>query len=340
MRPPEFWASDAWPARLLDPAGRVYGLAGSLRRCLTTPSRVPVPVICVGNLTVGGTGKTPIAIEIARQLQAAGSNPHLLSRGYRGDLTGPAWVDPARHDASAVGDEPLLLAEVAPTWVSRDRAAGARAAVAVGAGAIVMDDGFQNPGLVQDVALVVVDGEVGFGNHRLLPAGPLREPVAPALARADAVVIVGPDRHGLRPGLPAGAPVLAATLVAEDGETLRGRRVVAFAGIGRPAKFFASLREAGAQVLEQRAFADHHRYTPPELDRLQAQAERLGAALVTTAKDRVRLPEPLRDHVLVLPVRVRFEETEALRFVEQAIAGHVGSTHFELRSRSRPLNDL
>jgi tetraacyldisaccharide 4'-kinase len=333
MQPPEFWASDAWPARLLEPAGRLYGLAGRLRRRLTTPFRAAVPVVCVGNLTAGGTGKTPIAIELARQLQSAGANPHLLSRGYRGDLVGPVRVDPARHDAAAVGDEPLLLAEVAPTWVSRDRAAGAQAATAAGARAIVMDDGFQNPGLVQDVALLVVDGEVGFGNQRLLPAGPLRERVEPALARADAVVIVGPDRHGLRTGLPTSGPVLAASLVAEGGAALRGRRVVAFAGIGRPAKFFASLREVGAEVLEQQAFADHHRYMPAELDRLRERAGRFGAALVTTAKDRVRLPEPLRDHVLVLRVRARFEEPDALGFVHHMIGAHGGSTHFELRSR-------
>lgn len=322
MQPPEFWTRDGLPARLLDPAGRLYGLAGRLRRRLATPFRAPVPVVCVGNLTVGGTGKTPVAMTIARHLQAQGMIPHLLSRGYGGRLGGPVRVDPARHDADAVGDEPLLLSQIAPTWVSRDRARGARAAVAAGASVIVMDDGFQNPGLVQDVALVVVDGEAGFGNHRLLPAGPLREPIGLALARADALVMVGPDRQNLARELPKCLPVLAASLVAEDGEALAGRRVVAFAGIGRPAKFFASLREIGAEIVEARAFADHHRYALAELAWLEDRAQQRGAALITTAKDRARLPADLAARVLVLGVTARFEEPGALRSVLQKVADH------------------
>ncbi|MDX1542157.1 MAG: tetraacyldisaccharide 4'-kinase, partial [Geminicoccaceae bacterium] len=169
---------------MLDPFGRLYGVAGRLRRRFVRPWRAPVPVLCIGNLTVGGTGKTPLTMTLARRVAARGRRPHILSRGYGGRAKGPLRVDPGTHEALAVGDEPLLLADVAPTWVARDRRLSARAAIAAGADVLIMDDGFQNPALHQDLSLVVVDGTIGFGNHRLLPAGPLREPVAEGLGRA------------------------------------------------------------------------------------------------------------------------------------------------------------
>jgi tetraacyldisaccharide 4'-kinase len=313
MRRPDFWDENGALARALAPLGWTYGLAGRVRRRLTTPVRVPVPVLCVGNLTVGGSGKTPVAIALARRLREAGRSPHVLTRGYGGRERGPLQVDPARHDASAVGDEPLLLAEVAPTWVARDRPAGARAALAAGADVIVMDDGFQNPSLVQDLRLVVIDGETGFGNRRLLPAGPLRERVSDGLARATAVVRMGPDRAGIDALLPPGLPRLAAELRPGAGAPdLRGRAVIAFAGIGRPGKFFATLEREGAKLLARHAFADHHGYRRDEIESLLTAAERAGAVLVTTAKDRVRLPRDLRDRVQALPVEVAWSDPAAV----------------------------
>ena len=305
MRPPDFWSSRRVLSTLLVPAGCVYALATRLR-LQRAGWRAPVPVICVGNIGVGGAGKTPVALAIARLLRAEGRAPHFLSRGYRGREAGPLQVDPARHDVRAVGDEPLLLARAAPTWVAKDRGAGARAAAAAGAGCIVMDDGFQNPAVIKDLALVVVDGGYGFGNGRVIPAGPLREPIAAGIARADAVVLVGEDtaeaaRHF------AAKPVLGARIVPEAaGLRFAGKSVVAFCGIGRPEKFFATLRALGATVAEEMPYPDHHAFTDEEIMFVLEVAAKHGATAVTTEKDFVRLSPDARRMVETLPVRIEF----------------------------------
>lgn len=311
MRAPDFWAEGGALPALLAPLGSGYELAGRLRRALAHPVEVPVPVVCVGNLVAGGAGKTPLALALLEALAARGA--HCLSRGYGGRASGPLRVDPERHDAAHVGDEALLLAKRAPAWVARDRVAGARAAVAAGAGAIVMDDGFQNPHLAKDLSLLVVDGAYGFGNARVMPAGPLRERVAAGLARADAVVVLGPDARGLGQGLAGRLPVLHARLAPRpDGARLKGRKVLAFAGIGRPEKFFAMLGSLGAHVVESRAFPDHHRYRRAEVEDALARAEARGAVAVTTEKDAVRLPPELRNRVEVLAVTVEWQQPAAL----------------------------
>ncbi len=313
MRAPELWAQDGALARLLDPLGRLYGLAGRVRRLCTTPQPAPVPAICVGNLTVGGAGKTPVALALAARLLAAGERPHLLTRGYGGSTRGPLRVEPERHDSLLVGDEALLLAAVAPTWVARDRLAGARAAAAAGASLVILDDGLQNPRLAPDLAFVVIDGGYGFGNGRVLPAGPLREPVAAGLGRAHAAIRLGCGGAGKARPLLAGLPCLEAELrPTADAPPLAGRRVVAFAGIGRPQKLFTTLREAGAVLVAGKAFPDHHRYRPREVEPLLAEAARAGAVCITTAKDAVRLPAGLRGRVMVLPVAVRWRDPAAL----------------------------
>jgi len=313
MRAPEFWARDTLPARLLRPVGEAYDLAGRLRRRLARPERAAVPVICVGNLVAGGAGKTPVALALAAELIGWGRRPHLLCRGYRGRLAGPVRVDPARHDAATVGDEALLLARVAPTWCGRDRVAAAAAAVAAGADLLIMDDGLQHPWLHQDLSFLVVDGGFGFGNRRLLPGGPLREPLRAGFGRASAIVQLGDDEVDLDPLLPKRLPRLRARLrPGPDAPDLRGRRVVAFAGIGRPEKFFRSLAEAGAVLLARRAFPDHHRYRRRELQALLAAAAARDAACVTTAKDGVRLPADLRAPITIMPVSVSWREPQAL----------------------------
>ncbi|HTC19124.1 MAG TPA: tetraacyldisaccharide 4'-kinase [Stellaceae bacterium] len=310
-RAPEFWRRDGRAARLLAPLAAVYDAAVAARFAHAKPVRAGVPVICVGNLTLGGAGKTPIAIALAKRLAARGIEFHFLSRGYGGRFRGPLLVDAARHDARDVGDEALLLARVAPCWVARDRPAGARAAVKSGAQAILMDDGLQNPSLAKDWSLLVLDGGYGLGNGRVLPAGPLREQAARGLARADAVVIMGEDETGLA-GLCAGKTVLSARLAPVDPAKFRDRAVVAFAGIGRPEKFFRSAEEAGARLVIRRAFADHHRYHASELHQLMLLARGTKAALLTTEKDWVRLPLAWRAQVDFLPVEVEWREPATL----------------------------
>jgi tetraacyldisaccharide 4'-kinase len=321
VRAPEFWRHGGIAPALLAPCALVYGAAGLLRERATSPWRAPVPVLCVGNLTVGGAGKTPTALALARVLRGWDLHVTFLSRGYGGTTRGPVLVDPAKHDAAAVGDEPLLLAQEAPTWVARDRKDGARMAVADGADVIVMDDGLQNPALKKDLQLVVVDGGYGFGNERVLPAGPLREPLARGLARADAFVVVGPDKLGLAPRLKAHAPVLTASLVPDAAaQSLAGRTVYAFAGIGHPDKFFATLDALGARRAASHAFADHHPYSEAEITSLLERAKGDGAIAVTTAKDLVRVPAALRRHVTAVKVELVFDDTAALERLLRAAA--------------------
>ena len=267
MRAPDFWTRPSGPGLFLAPLGCAFAAVAGLRRRLATPWRAPVPVICVGNLVAGGAGKTPVALGLGVLLREQGRNIHFLSRGYGGRLAGPIRVDPARHTARDVGDEPLLLAELAPCWVARDRVAGAKAAIAAGAEILVMDDGFQNNAIAKSLNLLVIDGGYGFGNGRVMPAGPLREPVATGLARADAAIVMTPDSRDVAASLEnAGLPVLLARLaVLPSAERLAGRKVVAFAGIGRPEKFFGTLEELGCILVARYGFADHHDYTVEEI---------------------------------------------------------------------------
>ena len=309
MKVPAFWLEGGPLARLLEPLGVLVTAAGWLRRAVVIPWRAPVPVICVGNLTVGGAGKTPVALWFGRFLMERGSRPAYLSRGYGGNVPGPVQVDPDRHDADAVGDEPLLLAGVAPTWVGADRVAAAKAAIAAGADCLILDDGFQNPGLVKTLSLIVVDTAVGFGNGKVMPAGPCREPVKSGLCRADAVVLIGGDRLGLKPRLERFLPVAAGRLAPHaDAAKLAGRDVVAFAGIGRPDKFFDTLAEIGARVVRRFAFDDHHPYVAADIQPILDMAFSLRAAAVTTAKDAVRLPPDQRQQVDVVAVDVVWDD--------------------------------
>ena len=324
--PDHWWRERDWRAAVLAPAAALYGAGARLRRAFVRPAHVPIPVLCVGNPTAGGAGKTPVVQALVRRLAARGRRPGILLRGHGGRLAGPLRIDPAAHDAAAVGDEALLHARVAPTWVARDRAAGARMAAASEAvDCLVLDDGFQNPMLAKDVALLVVDGTVGLGNGRVFPAGPLREPLDQALARADALVLVGEDRTGLAARLPATLPILHAALVPDPPQALRDApALIAFAGIGRPEKFFESLRALGLSPLECLAFADHHPYGAADIDRLTRLATERG--LVTTEKDAVRLPAAARRgalaDLLTLPVSIAFEDGTAVdRLLDRLVDG-------------------
>ncbi len=325
MRTPEFWRRDGLAARALAPASWVYGAVAAVRRGTARAVRPPVPVLCVGNLVAGGAGKTPVALALGGKLAARGHAVHFLSRGYGGRERDPLLVDPARHGADAVGDEPLLLARVAPTWVSADRAAGATAAAEGGAGLIVMDDGHQNATVAKACSIVVVDGVYGFGNGRLLPAGPLRETVAAGLARADAVIVIGPDEAGIGAAIPTGVRALAGRLAPlPDSAGIAGKPVVAFAGIARPEKFFATLRTLGCRIEHKQAFADHHRFHASEIAALLQIAESLGAVAVTTAKDAVRLPPALRGGVRVLDIAFEWDDEAAATALIAEIEARAG----------------
>lgn len=292
MRAPAFWSDpDSRLGLLLQPLGALVG-ALTLRRMAQPGAKAPVPVLCIGNPTVGGAGKTPTAQWFAQRLAAAGHRPAILTRGYGGRLKGPVVVEAEVHQAGDVGDEALLHARQCLTVVSQDRPAGAALARDKGADIIVMDDGFQNPSLTKDLSLLVVDGAAGLGNGRVLPAGPLRAPFQAQLDRAGALMIVGRGAAGdALAREAAGARILTATIgvTPHMRDWLDGRDVLAFCGIGRPAKFAETLGAAGARNALLRPFPDHHGYREADAARLLAEAKATGLPLVTTEKDAVKL---------------------------------------------------
>jgi len=318
LRAPGFWArrSPGLLALSLAPLGALYG--GITARRMAAPGlRVDAFVVCVGNFVAGGAGKTPAAIAIADLLLARGERVAFLSRGYAGaSRTGVLAVDPAGHRAQEVGDEPLLLARTAPCYVARDRRLAARAAIAAGASVLILDDGLQSPALVKDFSFAVIDGGAGFGNGLCVPAGPLRAPPAKQLPHVSAVIIVDgvSDASIEAHRAVSGKVVINARLEPDPlaAAKLRNRNALAFAGIGRPAKFFRTLDALGARVVVARGFADHQRYSPAQLDALLAEAARLGLTPVTTEKDFVRLPPAYGRAISVLPVALRFDDAPGL----------------------------
>lgn len=327
LTPPAFWRRKAGiTAHLLRPFATLVAMVARRRR-RQRGWVAPVPVLCVGNLTVGGTGKTTVVLDLARRLNARGERVHCLTRGYGGRLGRggqPVRAEPARHDARDVGDEALLLAKVAPTWVCADRAAAAKAACAAGATCLLMDDGFQNPSLHRTLSLVLADGATGFGNGLPLPAGPLREGLDAGLAAADVVVITGEDRSGTAERLACHAPnkpVLSAGLIMDaPPEQARTRPVVAFAGLARPDKFFEGLRALDIQPVSCVPFPDHHVLTERERNCLLALARTHNALLLTTPKDAVRLPSAFRQKVEVIGVNLQWNAPRSVeRLLDQLL---------------------
>lgn len=322
MRSPGFWSDKpSVAAALLSPIAAFY--AGTTARRMARPGQhLSLPVICCGNATAGGAGKTTVALDLGERLKARGLAAHFLLRGYGGKLKGPARVDLASHDSRAVGDEALLLAAIAPTWVSADRAAGGAAAQVAGAQAIIMDDGLQNPTLEKTLSLLIIDGSYGFGNGRVIPSGPLREPVFAAAARCQAAVLIGEDETGALAQLPPELPVLRARLVpGPEAAVLAGKPVVAFCGIANPRKFFTTLQEAGAVLAARHPFADHYPFDDQEIRDILAEAEKLRATPVTTRKDIVRIPPALRTGIQVVSIALAWDDPAAIdALLDKAIA--------------------
>jgi tetraacyldisaccharide 4'-kinase len=326
MHEPAFWhRPSSMLARLLMPLGAIYG-AVAAQRLAREGVDAGIPVLCVGNYHVGGAGKTPTVLALVNLLRDAGEAPIVLSRGYGGKLHGPVKVDPERHAAGDVGDEPLMMAQRVAVVVARDRVGGVALARSQGASVILMDDGFQNPAIAKDASLIVIDGDRGLGNGCVFPAGPLRAPLAPQLARTDALIIVG-DGTAADPVAASiaaqGGLVLHAHLKPNEASVaaLRGKRVLAFAGIGDPGRFFRTLRASGIEVVTEKAFADHHPFSESEIEALVAAAKRDGLTPVTTEKDLARLRVggklmPAAQDIVPFAVTLRFDdEAMLLRFV-------------------------
>jgi tetraacyldisaccharide 4'-kinase len=330
MHEPAFWyRPSSWMSLLLTPLGVIYGLVAG-HRLQRNGFDAGIPVLCVGNYHVGGAGKTPTVLALTRVLRDLGETPVVLSRGYGGKLHGPVVVDPGRHGADDVGDEPLMLAATVPVVVARDRIGGVALARSQGASVILMDDGFQNPAIAKDASLIVIDGVRGLGNARVLPAGPLRAPLPPQLARTDALIVVGDGSAAaaVAAAITAqGKPVLSAHIRADDASvaSLAGKRVLAFAGIGDPIRFFRTLRSSGIEIVVERTFADHHRFSQGEIESLFAEAKRDALTLVTTEKDLARLrsregvPGWAKD-IVPFAVTLAFDDAARLRkFVAERI---------------------
>lgn len=316
MKTPKYWQSNSFISKLLTPLGKLYELATQLRIKWHTPRQTSVPVICIGNITAGGTGKTPVSISIAKMLTTSMYHPIFVTRGYGGKLQN-ILVNNKKHTAQDVGDEPLLLSEQAPVVVNADRFAGAELAVKEGADVVIMDDGFQNPGLHKDLSFLVFDGQYGIGNGKIIPAGPLRETFADGIKRADAVIILGKDKHNLAER--AQLPVFFGHT--EPVQTTVGdANVLAFAGIGHPQKFYHTLQQQGFNVVETIDFPDHHFYSNAEIENILQRAKALNAEVYTTGKDFVKIPTLYHKSINVLEVAVVWDKPEELlNFIENKI---------------------
>ena len=313
MKAPQFWYEpNTWKAKYLYPLGYFYNLLTLLRGKLAKPQSYSCLTICIGNLNVGGTGKTPTTIALAQHFLKKGLQVHVVSRGYKGKFQGTFLVDPQKHKSDEVGDEPLLMSEFTSVWVSNKRKNGIAAAENAGAQIVLLDDGFQDPSFHKDFSLIVVDGEKGFGNKKCMPAGPLRENIVQGFKRADALVIVG-QRIYKFDTFPTHLKIIHSTLKPiETGMNWKEGKYLAFAGIADPSKFFKTLRSLGANLIDCVALSDHQNLDGQVLKRLERKANSAHAQLVTTEKDAVRLSNTFRKKVLSLPVRIEFDDKNEL----------------------------
>ena len=313
MKTPSFWHADGFIPKLLEPLAQLYKCLSFLERSLRSKTKIEIPVLCIGNLVSGGAGKTPIALSIGQILNVK-HNISFHTRGYGGIEAGPIEVNPDEHSSYEVGDEALILSEVGSTWVSRNRTAGAIAAKNSGFEIVIMDDGFQHTSLVKTLSFVIIDGPYGFGNGRLIPAGPLREPIYSGLKRADVIVLVGEVNPSIIELLPNNKPLLRASLVpAEMGTQLSNNNVIGFAGIGRPTKFLETLEKMGLNIIDFVAFPDHYRFRESEIRELYEKATEVDAILVTTFKDMKRVPKNVAHLCQPIGITVMWEDDSEIQ---------------------------
>ncbi len=322
MKTPAFWREETMHGRLLAPLGWIYYGFSNLHRKWQSfrakPQKLSAPVICIGNVTAGGAGKTPTARMLSGMLKIAGQEPHCISRGYGGEKQKtPLRVDSQKHQATQVGDEPLLLAQTCPTWISTNRQASTQAALKEGASIIIADDGLQNPTFHKDISLLIMDSHYGVGNGQFVPSGPLREPLTKALKRCDGIILIGDGTY--QP--PTDLPVWKSTLnTVTDLSQYKTKPAFAFTGLATPHKFFDSLRKQGVNLLGEIAYSDHHNYTPTDIALLLEKSEEEQAALLTTAKDYVKLPESFREKVKVVDVKLTLDQPkEFMTWLEKQI---------------------
>ncbi len=327
---PAFWyraANSKTPLieRILTPVSWLYRLGYIYHQTTNSAQKADLPILCIGNINAGGTGKTPTALALKDLITThkIADKPYYLLRGFGGGERGPLLVDPSNHTSWDTGDEALELAAQAPTIVSADRIEGTKLATEQGADLVIMDDGLQNPTIHKDVSLVVINGEMGFGNKKLFPAGPLREPLRKGLARADAFILIGEDKRSLSSILPEGKPVFSANLAPDTKNAPDPKqRYIAFAGLGYPQKFFNFLRDqAGLNLVECVKFSDHYPYADHDLERLKALAQEKNAQLITTQKDYMRLPKEQRADIAVMKVKLQWDdETGLAEFLQSRLS--------------------
>ncbi len=314
MKTPRFWKSKNLISTTLLPLGWIYSGLTAARLKFKKSGKVNIPVICLGNITAGGSGKTPTAVTLAKLLQKKGYHPYFVSRGYGGKLSDIILTKDSTYTAAEVGDEPLILSRTAPVSINPDRYQAALKAQEQGADIIIMDDGFQNPSLKKDISILIIDGGFGFGNLRPLPAGPLRENLQSGLKRANAALIIGADKTNCAQEM-KNLPLFYGKIKEIEPPT-KPTNVIAFAGIGRPAKFYQSLENCGINIISRHDFPDHHFYTEKELRSLLNEAQEKKAELYTTAKDIVKIPLPLRPKFKVLEIEIEIEkEQELISFI-------------------------
>ena len=313
MQAPKFWQKSdkqSIASIMLLPLALIYKNIGLMRQKLVNQYKANIPVICIGNIVAGGAGKTPVALYLGQYIKKKSINIHYLSRGYGAKLSGVIKVDINNHSAIDVGDEPLLLAEIAPTWIAKNRVDGVKAAVDSGADIIIMDDGFQNPYLYKDLSLVVVDTAVGFGNGKIIPSGPLRETIKNGLSRADGVILIGDEEMPVELSKFDSDKIYHATLKPDIDWVNDGGKYVAFAGIGRPSKFFSSLKLAGVKISQCYSYGDHYNYKNSDLEYLRKKAKQYSAKLITTKKDILRISKQQRKDIAVFPIMLYCRESK------------------------------